>query len=220
MNILEFNNFKLKRKEMVEKQLFYNGIDNKGVLKAFLKVPRHLFVPEEYRDKSYEDTPLPIGYSQTISQPYVVGYMLQELNLKKWHRVLEVGTGSGYQTAIICDIGCEVLTIELIEELSIKAKQTIHLLGYENVRFIVGDGHKGFEEASPYDRIIVSAATDEIPESLIDQLKDEEGLMIIPLGKKTQKLMLVKKYGGVAEKKILSSVKFVPLIKKEDIPER
>ena len=129
--------------------------------------------------------------------------------------MLEVGTGSGYQTAILCEMGCQVFTIELIEELSIKAKQAVNLMGYENVRFIVGDGHMGFEEESPYDRIIVSAASDEIPEKLIEQLNHHEGLMVIPVGKKTQKLVLVKKSGGETEKKILTSVKFVPLIKKE-----
>jgi len=215
MNIIKFDNFRLRRKEMVEQQLISNGIDQEEVINAFLTVPRHEFVPDEVKDKSYSDTPLPIGYSQTISQPFVIAYMIQVLELKSGHRVLEVGTGSGYQTALLCEMGCEVFTVELIDELSSRAEQTLKLLGYRNVRFKVGDGHYGFEEGSPYDRIIVSAASEDIPDSLVEQLEENGGKLIIPVGEKKQQLILVKKSGNEAEKKVLTSVKFVPLIKKE-----
>ena len=129
-------------------------------------------MPDEYKHRAYQNTPLPIGYSQTISQPYVVAYMLQILNLESCQRVLEVGTGSGYQTAILCEMGCEVYTVELIDELSKSAENKLHILGYDNVKFKIGDGNYGFSEGSPYDRIVVSAASEQIPDSLIDQLNE------------------------------------------------
>ena len=216
MHITDFDNFKLKRTKMVQDQLVSNGIDQQDLINAFLTVPRHEFVPDEFKDKAYKNTPLPISHSQTISQPFVVAFMLQILNLMKGHRVLEIGTGSGYQTALLCEMGCDVYTVELNYELSKKAEKTLHLLGYKNIKFKIGDGHLGFEEGSPYDRVVVSAASEEIPDSLIDQLKDQGGRMVIPVGKNTQRLILIKRDGNEIDKKVLSSVKFVPLIKNGD----
>lgn len=216
MNTQDFYNFNLKRSKMVEEQLASNGIVQKELLNAFLTVPRHEFVPDEFKDKSYNNSPLPIGYSQTISQPFVVAFMLQVLNLVRGQKVLEIGTGSGYQTALLCELGCEVFTVELVEELSEFAKKTLQVHGYKNVKFKIADGHYGFKEESPFDRIVVSAASGEIPDSLVEQLKEQGGRMVIPVGRKSQQLILITKSGSEVKKKILSSVKFVPLIKDQD----
>lgn len=204
--------FDTERKRMVEDQLASNGIVQQEVLDAFLTVPRHLFVPNEYKNRSYESTPLPIGSSQTISQPFVIAYMIQALKLRRGDKVLEVGTGSGYQTAILCEIGCKVYTVELIEELAKRAERTFYLMRYSNIKFKIGNARNGFEEGAPYDGIVVSAASEDIPSKLVYQLKEQEGNMIIPVGKKSQQLVLITKSEKNIKEKILIPVKFVPLI--------
>jgi len=206
------DNFKSEREKMVKEQLMAREIVQQSILSAFLTVPRHYFVPSRYKDKSYKDVPLPIGHSQTISQPFVIAYMLQKLNLNKGDRVLEIGTGSGYQTAILCEMGCDVYTVELIDELAQKARKTLSLIGYKDIKFKTGDGRCGFSEGAPYDAIVVSAASDDIPDALIDQLKSSGGSVIIPIGKQSQQLALVKKKGKDIEKEMLVLVQFVRLV--------
>jgi len=175
------------RQNMVEYQIKGRGIKDKNVLGAMLKVPRHLFVPEEMRDLAYRDEPLPIGHGQTISQPYIVGYMTEALKLQPGDRVLEIGTGSGYQTAILAEIVSKVYTIELIPELSLRAQETLKSLGYKNIEFLTGDGSKGWPEKAPFEAILVSAAPAEVPPALMEQLKID-GRLIIPVGTDSQEL--------------------------------
>lgn len=199
------------RQNMVEYQIKGRGIKDKNVLGAMLKVPRHLFVPEEMRDLAYRDEPLPIGHGQTISQPYIVGYMTEALKLQPGDRVLEIGTGSGYQTAILAEIVSKVYTIELIPELSLRAQETLKSLGYKNIEFLTGDGSKGWPEKAPFEAILVSAAPAEVPPALIEQLKID-GRLIIPVGTDSQELVLIKRTKKGWEKTRLIGVRFVPLI--------
>jgi protein-L-isoaspartate(D-aspartate) O-methyltransferase len=203
--------YKQARQNMVEYQIKGRGIKDKNVLGAMLKVPRHLFVPEEMRDLAYRDEPLPIGHGQTISQPYIVGYMTEALKLQPGDRVLEIGTGSGYQTAILAEIVSEVYTIELIPELSLRAQETLKSLGYKNIEFLTGDGSKGWPEKAPFEAILVSAAPAEVPPALIEQLKID-GRLIIPVGTDSQELVLIKRTKKGWEKTRLIGVRFVPLI--------
>ena len=199
------------RKRMVEKQIMARGIKDKRVINAMLKVPRHEFVPGKYSHYSYHDSPLPIGYDQTISQPYIVALMTEEMNLSNVDRVLEVGTGSGYQAAVLAEIAAEVYTVEIVEPLGRSAKDRLKALGYDNVHVRIGDGYEGWEEHAPFDRIIVTCAPTEIPQPLVDQLK-EGGIMVIPVGSKGfQYLYRVKKYMGEAETEKVIPVSFVPL---------
>ncbi|MGQ9618910.1 MAG: protein-L-isoaspartate(D-aspartate) O-methyltransferase [Candidatus Aminicenantia bacterium] len=200
-----------KRMEMVMEQVVKRGIRDEGVLNAMKKVPRHLFVPEEYRIHSYEDHPLPIGEEQTISQPYIVAYMTELLELDKKVRVLEIGTGSGYQSAILAEICGEVYTVELIETLLLRAQQTLSSLGYKNIRFLVGDGTYGWGKFSPYDRIIVTAASPRVPPALIEQLSDN-GILVIPIGTYSQEIVRIRKKGKKIDEETLIPVRFVPLI--------
>lgn len=206
------NKFEIKRKEMVKKQIQARGIADKNTLKALEVVPRHLFVPEEYQDQAYDDGPLPIGYGQTISQPYIVGYMTELLNVGPDDVVLEIGTGSGYQAAILSWIVKKVYTVEIVEELGLAAKERLKALNYDNVEVKIGDGYYGWEEHAPYSGIIVTAASEYIPPPLIKQLKDK-GRMIIPVGSpfSVQNLMLVEKSGDKIRTKSLIPVRFVPL---------
>lgn len=201
-----------RRKMMVENQLVARGISDRRVLEAFLRVPRHLFVPKEYEDLAYQDSPLPIGSGQTISQPYIVALMLELLELREDHRVLEVGTGSGYQTALLAELVSEVYSIERIPELLDEARKRLRRLGYTNVFLFVGDGSKGLPEFAPYDRIIVSACARRIYEAWIEELKDG-GLIVLPLeNKRGQNLIRARKRG---EKLIIENhggCVFVPLI--------
>jgi protein-L-isoaspartate(D-aspartate) O-methyltransferase len=199
------------RQNMVEYQIKGRGIKDKNVLGAMLKVPRHLFVPEEMRDLAYRDEPLPIGHGQTISQPYIVGYMTEALKLQPGDRVLEIGTGSGYQTAILAEIVSKVYTIELIPELSLRAQETLKSLGYKNIEFLTGDGSKGWPEKAPFEAILVSAAPAEVPPALIEQLKID-GRLIIPVGTDSQELVLIKRTKKGWEKSRLIVVRLVPLI--------
>ncbi|MGK6350541.1 protein-L-isoaspartate(D-aspartate) O-methyltransferase [Parapedobacter sp. DT-150] len=199
------------RTDMVRRQLAARGITHRATLDAMEKVERHLFVPPEYRKQAYDDTPLPIGYEQTISQPYIVAYMTQLLDPRAGDRILEIGTGSGYQAAILAEIGAQVYTIEIVEELGEQAKQRMGQLDYDQVAVIIGDGYKGLPEEAPFDAIVVTAAPEEIPPPLIEQLK-EGGKLVIPVGPPgaVQTLMLVeKKQGGIIRRE-LSPVQFVP----------
>lgn len=206
--------FSFLRKTMVESQIIARGITDKRVINAMLKVPRHIFVPEEYKDEAYNDYPLPIGYGQTISQPYIVALMTEALKLKENDKVLEIGTGSGYQTAILAEIVKYVYSIEIIKELAIRAKKTLDILGYKNIHIKIGNGYNGWPEKAPFDAIIVTCAPKSIPKPLIDQLKDG-GRMVIPVGSRygIQRLMRVKKINGRIHKETLTFVRFVPMIR-------
>jgi protein-L-isoaspartate(D-aspartate) O-methyltransferase len=208
------SNYEQARRNMVEYQIKARGIKDKRVLSAMLKVPRHLFVPEEMKDLAYRDEPLPIGYSQTISQPYIVAYMTEALKLRPEDKVLEIGTGSGYQTAILAELVREVYTIEIIPELSQRAEETLKSLGYTNIEFLIGDGSRGWPEKAPFDAILVSAAPAEVPPALVDQLQIN-GRLILPVGTDSQELVLIKKTKKGLEKTSLIGVRFVPLIIKD-----
>lgn len=197
---------------MVSLQIEKRGISDKRVIEAMQTIPRHLFVPER-EDEAYGDSPLPIGYNQTISQPYIVALMTSLLKLSGPERVLEIGTGSGYQAAILSRLAKEVYTIERIQELKERAKAILKGLKIENVYVTLGNGTLGLEEYAPYDRIIVTAAGEEIPKPLQDQLKDP-GIMVIPIGKTYQRLIVVTKENGIIKQRDEVGCVFVPLIGK------
>lgn len=199
------------RREMVARQLRGRGIVSAQVLEAFEAVPRHLFVPEEAREFAYDDRPLLIGYQQTISQPFVVAYMTQALDLTGVERVLEVGTGSGYQAAILARLAREVHSIELIPPLSKRAARALAAIGATNVFLHIGDGSLGWAEAAPYDAILVTAAAPRVPRSLLNQLADQ-GRMILPVGEShSQELELWRRSGDSVSHETLLPVAFVPL---------
>ena len=191
-NLKEDKYFRM-RKRMVEQQIKNRGIHDKKVLDALMNVPRHKFVPEEYKDHSYDDSPLPIGYNQTISQPYIVAYMTEILNPDKTKKVLEIGTGSGYQAAILSLLYKDVYTVEIIKALGEKAKRVFDEEGYNNIMVKIGDGFQGWKEYAPFDAIIVTCAPSNIPNPLVEQLA-EGGKMIIPVGEyNNQVLCLLEK---------------------------
>lgn len=196
---------------MVQTQIEARGVTDRKILDALRKVSRHLFVPDKMRPYAYQDEPLPIGEGQTISQPYIVAYMSEVLHLKGDERILEVGTGSGYQAAILAEIVKEVFTIEIISVLSLKAQKVLEKLGYKNIYFKIGDGTFGWEEHAPYDAIIVTAAPAKVPQALEEQLKIS-GRMVIPVGSTFQELVLVTREKKKFKKKKLLPVRFVPLI--------
>lgn len=199
---------------MVESQIVERGIRDKRVIEVMKKVPRHLFVPEDIIDSAYDDRALPIGYGQTISQPYIVALMTELLELKGDEKVLEIGTGSGYQAAILSELAKEVHTIERVEELAAEARKRFENLGIKNVKVYVRDGTEGIPEEAPFDRIIITAAAPDIPEPLIEQLK-EGGIIVAPVGERYSQYMLkaIKK-GKELERHYLIPVAFVPLIGK------
>jgi protein-L-isoaspartate(D-aspartate) O-methyltransferase len=200
-----------ERQTMVQEQLVSRGIKDGRVLAAMAKVRREEFVPPESRTTSYEDGPLPIGYSQTISQPYIVAFMTEQLQLKSNDRVLEIGTGSGYQAAILGELVAEVYTIEIVEPLAKAAEATLQRLNYKNVHVKIGDGYSGWPENAPFDAIIVTCAPKKIPQPLIDQLK-ESGRMIIPVGDRfAQELHLLEKKNGQLKESVTLPVRFVPM---------
>ncbi|MBZ5553484.1 MAG: protein-L-isoaspartate(D-aspartate) O-methyltransferase [Acidobacteriia bacterium] len=199
------------REQMVKHQLENRGIRDPRVLKAMRKVPRDKFVLPEFRDRAYDDGALPIGYDQTISQPYIVAFMTEALQLSGKERVLEIGTGSGYQAAVLAELVPEVYSVELIEPLARRAERTLTELGYRNLKIKVGNGYEGWAEHAPYDAIMVTAAPAEIPPALIDQL-GMNGRMIVPVGIGTQDLILVKKTPGGIVKRELLPVRFVPMV--------
>jgi protein-L-isoaspartate(D-aspartate) O-methyltransferase len=205
------DDFVAPRENMVETQIRSRGVTDELVLAAMKKVPRHLFVPEGVRAFAYGDEPLPIGEGQTISQPYIVAYMTKALGLSGGERVLEVGTGSGYQTAVLAEIVRQVFTVELLGALSEKARELLQGLGYSNIRFKVGDGSRGWEENAPFDAIMVTAGAAAIPPRLQEQLAPQ-GRMIIPVGAGFQELILVTRRERDFRKKKLLPVRFVPLI--------
>ncbi len=194
---------------MVRSQIAGRAIRDPRVLEAMRSVPRHRFVSEEFIAESYGDYPLPIGYGQTISQPYIVAYMAEVLSLRPDSRVLEIGTGSGYQAAVLARLAAEVFSIEIIPELAAESSTRLMQLGFGNVRVRNGDGYFGWPEEAPFDGIIVAAAASEIPPPLIEQLA-EGGRLISPVGKGVQSLILISKGGGM-ERKRLIPVRFVPL---------
>jgi len=207
------------REMMVETQLVPRGISDKRVLDTFRKVPRHEFVPEEFREDSYSDHPLSIGGGQTISQPYMVALMTECLALKGNERVLEIGTGSGYQAAILADLAKDVYSVERIEALAVRAKKILDSLGYKNCNIKIDDGTLGWEEFAPYDGIIVTAGTPAIPESLVKQLKDT-GRLVVPIGGGFgQILKIVEKKGVSVKITDVCGCVFVPLIGKEGWPD-
>lgn len=200
------------RVRMVESQLRARGIADERVLGAMLRVPRHEFSPERYRDQAYEDHPLPIAEGQTISQPYIVASMLEAVQLSARDKVLEVGTGSGYVTALLAELTGEVVSIERHASLAERARALLAGMGYTNVIIIVGDGSRGFIELAPYDAIIVSAAAPELPNELIGQLADG-GRMIIPVGSDdAQQLQLIRMVNGQPEIVLRELCRFVPLV--------
>jgi protein-L-isoaspartate(D-aspartate) O-methyltransferase len=205
------NEFSRQRDNMVEVQIRSRGLGDEKILEAMRRVKRHLFVPFELRPYAYGDEPLPIGEGQTISQPYIVAYMTEALKLKGGERVLEVGTGTGYQTAILAEIAGEIYTVEIIAALSESAQQRLHGLGYRNIRFKVGDGTFGWEEYAPYDAIIVTAAPPSVPRKLQEQLR-VSGRMVIPVGAGFQELVLITREKKDFRKKKLLPVRFVPLV--------
>ncbi|MDD3731648.1 MAG: protein-L-isoaspartate(D-aspartate) O-methyltransferase [candidate division Zixibacteria bacterium] len=206
------------RLQMVENQIVRRQVKDPAVIEAMRKVPRHLFVPPEYQDSSYHDGPLPIGYEQTISQPYVVASMTEELKLQPENRVLEIGTGCGYQTAVLAEITCEVFTIEIIPQLAQKAQKLLGKLGYKNIHFRHGDGSTGWPEKAPFDAIIVTAAAPVIPPAFIQQLK-YGGRMVIPVERgmfgSQDLILIIKDYDRVKETS-LYPVRFVPLITRDE----
>jgi protein-L-isoaspartate(D-aspartate) O-methyltransferase len=199
------------REEMVKTQIEKRGVKDAATLTALRKTPRHLFVPNNVLDNAYDDRPLPIGYGQTISQPFIVAYMTEIVKPKPDHRVLEIGTGSGYQAAVLAEIVKEVYTIEIVDSLGSQARNRLSKLNYKNVTVKTGDGYYGWKDKSPFDAIVVTAAAEHIPPPLIEQLK-EGGRMIIPIGSPfmVQQLMLVEKKGGKTRTSSLMPVRFVP----------
>jgi len=215
------DSFARARQRMVFEQLTCPGRDitNTRVLKAMGKVPRHEFVPEPLRWQAYDDCPLPIGHGQTISQPYIVAFMTEQLEPKPTDRVLEIGTGSGYQAAVLAELTAQVYTIEIIDDLAKRANADLQRLGYTNVQVRTGDGYRGWPEAAPFDAIIVTCAPEKVPQPLIDQLKDG-GRMIVPVGTTyNQELVLLRKHGDELNRRAVLPVQFVPMTGQSQEPE-
>ncbi len=198
------------RKQMVEHQIIARGVKDPNVIRAMERVPRHKFVPESEAPYAYLDEPRPIGHGQTISQPYIVAFMTEQLHLKPEDRVLEIGTGSGYQAAVLAEIVDSVYTIEIVPELARQAQERLRSLGYDNVLVKQGDGYNGWPEKAPFDAIIVTAAPPNIPPPLLEQLK-VGGVMVLPVGEYVQELVVVKKSEeGMSMRNVLP-VRFVPM---------
>lgn len=206
--------YRNERLRMVEDQIRRRDVKDRRVLEAMETVPRHRFVLGADLDFAYADTPLPIGQGQTISQPYIVALMTEMLELEPAHRVLEIGTGSGYQAAVLSLVAKEVFTVEYVPSLGTEAKKRLESLGYRNVHVRIGDGYAGWPEEAPFDAVIVTAAPDKVPPSLVDQLKDG-GRMAIPVGTHFQELFLIRKAGGKTTEEKVADVRFVPMVGKE-----
>lgn len=208
----EAPDFAGQRERMVDRQLKARDIDDPKVLEVMAAVPRHEFVPEDVRPRAYSDTPLPIGHGQTISQPYIVAFMTQKLAPRPQDRVLEIGTGSGYQAAVLAGLVKHVYTIEIVEPLAERAGKTLGRFGYDNVTVKAGDGYRGWKEHAPFDAVIVTCAPDHIPQPLTDQLA-EGGRMIIPVGERfgVQELHLLRKKDGEVKRESVLPVRFVPM---------
>lgn len=205
--------FLVERKKMVYEQIIQRNIHDEKIIQTMEKVPRHFFVPEENRSASYEDHPVSIGYGQTISQPYIVAFMTESLHLKKREKVLEIGSGSGYQAAILAELGTEIYTIEIIPELAKFAEENLKRTGYSSVKVKMGDGYQGWKEFAPFDAIIVTCAPENVPQPLIEQLK-EGGRIVIPVGgeNQVQELYLMKKVKNELVRQSLAPVRFVPMV--------
>jgi protein-L-isoaspartate(D-aspartate) O-methyltransferase len=199
---------------MVRDQIVARGITDPRVLEAMARVPRHEFVPAAQRGEAYEDWPLPIGYGQTISQPYIVAFMTAALEPEPGDRVLEIGTGSGYQAAVLSCLVAEVYTVEIVDPLARRAEADLKRLGYANVKVRAGDGYRGWPEAAPFDAIIVTCAPEQVPQALVDQLR-EGGRMIIPVGSQwgAQELYLLRKTPTGMQRQGVLPVRFVPMVK-------
>jgi protein-L-isoaspartate(D-aspartate) O-methyltransferase len=202
----------LLRRRMVEEQIRARGVRDERVLSAMEQVPRHLFVPLELRASAYDDEPLPIGEGQTISQPFIVAEMTQALRMKGAEKVLEIGTGSGYQTAVLSKLCGEVVTVERLASLSGAARKLLDSLGISNVTYVVGDGSLGYPEKAPYDRILSAAASPSVPPPWMEQLA-EGGIVVLPLGGRWEQVLArVTKRGGKADSEVLGGCRFVPLL--------
>lgn len=201
------------RERMVREQMEARGVKDRRVLAAMRATPRHLFVPKGLERRAYEDTPLPIGYGQTISQPYIVASMSEMLGVGPGDRVLEIGTGSGYQAAVLAQLAKEVFSIEIVPELGKQSEILLKQLGHNNVEVKIGDGYKGWPEKAPFDRIILTAAPPEIPQSLVDQLKNG-GRLVAPEGQAWQELVVIDKdASGKTKRRTAYGVQFVPMVK-------
>ena len=198
------------RERMVDVQIAGRGVRDPRVLAALRQVPRHRLVPEAERGVAYEDRPLPIGHGQTISQPYIVGFMTEALGISAGERVLEIGTGSGYQTAVLAELAAEVFSIEIVEPLAERARRDLAALGYENVNVRAGDGYRGWPEAAPFDAIILTAAPDHVPEPLVAQLA-EGGRLVAPVGAGVQELVRIRRGADGITRESLLPVRFVPM---------
>jgi len=208
----EVPEYQTERRRMVDFQIRARGVGDPRVLAAMERVPRHLFVPEAMRSGAYADEPLPIGEGQTISQPYIVAYMTEALGLGGGERVLEIGTGSGYQTAVLAEVAGEVFSVELIEPLSLRARAVLESLGYRNINLRVGDGSNGWPEEAPFDAIIVTAAAATVPAALEAQL-GPSGTLVVPVGIDFQELVRVRRAKKGLKRERLLAVRFVPLVK-------
>lgn len=206
----DYDKYSQARWEMVENQIVSRGITNPKVIEAMVVVKRHLFVPEKYYDSVYGDNPIPIEAGQTVSQPYMVALMTELLNPETGKKILEIGTGSGYQTAVLAECGCDVYTIEVIEPLAVSARKILEKIGYSNIKYKIGDGYQGWEENSPFDGIIVTAAPKDIPDKLVEQLS-VGGRLVIPVGETSQELLLIEKTDAGIRKTTITSVRFVPM---------
>lgn len=205
--------FGVLRQQMVDRDLRGRGIADERVLQAMARVPREAFVPQQYRIHAYEDRPLPIGEGQTISQPYMVAIMLQALALQPEDNVLEVGTGSGYVTALLAELSAQVVSLERSATMAAEAVRVLEEHGYKNVNVIVGDGREGFPASAPFDAILVSAATVAVPQALLSQLREEIGRMVIPIGPaESQQLQLIRMIGGRPIVTACGACRFVPLV--------
>ena len=202
-----------QRRDMVATQLRARGIRDARVLDAMSRVPRHRFVREQDQGVAYGDHPIPIGLGQTISQPYIVAFMTEALAIEAGHRVLEIGTGSGYQAAILGELVREVYTIEIVPELAERSKRVIAELGYKNVHVRAGDGYNGWPEHAPFDAVIVTAAPDHVPQPLVDQLK-VGGRLVVPVGRDTQELLVMTRTADGLREESRLPVRFVPLTRK------
>ena len=200
-----------KREQMIESQIKARGIEDENLLQAMRKIPRHAFVPSNMQEYAYNDEPLPIGGGQTISQPYIVAYMTNVLGLKKDDKVLEIGTGSGYQAALLAEMAAEVYTVEIHEDLAQKARKILDRLGYDNIHYHIGDGTQGWTAHAPYDAIMVTAAPSKIPVKLKEQMKIG-AKMVIPVGHTMQELILLAREEDTFIRRKLLPVRFVPLV--------
>ena len=205
--------WELERRRMVDEQLRRRDITSERVLEAMGRVPRHLFVPESHRADAYIDAPLPIGLAQTISQPYIVAVMTQAIDVRRSDRVLEIGTGSGYQAAILGQLARDVYSIEILPELAERARQTLTSLGYGNIHLRTGNGYLGWPDEAPFDRIIVTAAPDDVPDALVAQLK-VGGLMAVPVGTMFQELRILRRTPTGLDLLQRMPVRFVPMVGK------